>query len=214
MKHQKPDDVETIKEKLFAQKKKLVTGLIIFLSVILAISAFYIYNLKKESDARQLEAEAYRYYSGFVKDTNLSIEQKFSKAGELFEQAYAKKKNITYLLNAGYAYEYAGKTQKAVECLGKVASFDDENFSNLAKFKMAMIYLKNNDKAGAYKILKEIVAGKHIVMKDFASFELAKITENKEEAKNYYEAIVKNYSWSPLVDSAKKALEQLNQNKS
>lgn len=196
---QKPEDVQTLKEKLFAQKKKLVIGIFIFLGIVFLITGFYVYNLKQETDAKELQYEAYKAL----------LQQKFSQAGDLFIKAYEKKKNITYLINAGYAYSFAGDNKKAIEYLSKVASMNDENFSNLAKFKMAMIYLKDNDKERATKTLKEIIDGKSTVMKDVALFEMAKISDNKDEAKKYYEEIINKFPSSTMVESAKAELQKL-----
>jgi len=198
MKH-KTEDVETLKEKLFAQKKKLATGVFIFLGMIFLIMSFYLYNLKQESDAKELEYEAYKAL----------FQKKFSQAGDLFVKAYEKKKKIIYLMNAGYAYSLAEDSKKAIEYLNKAASTDDEAFSNLAKFNIAMIYLKSNDRQQAIKTLKEIVNGRSIVMKDVALFELAKIIDNKEEAKKYYEEIINKFPSSPVIDAAKEELDKL-----
>lgn len=209
MKHRE-EKMETFKEKILSQKKKITAGIIIFFSVMIIILGIYIYNIKKESDARELEYEAYKYYAGLNKDS-LSREQSFLKAGDLFLKAYSKKSNITYLLNAGYAYENAGQITKALEVLNKVVNTRDENFSNLAKFKLAMIYLKNNNKEQAIKLLKEIYAGNSLVMKDVTLFELGKITENenKEQAIKFYEELITKYPNSVLSISAKKSLEEL-----
>jgi len=209
MRH-KEENIENFKEKFFLQKKRIVTGIIIFLFFIILTLGVYIYNLKKESDARELAYEAYKYYLGLKRDS-LSRQQSFLKSADLFIKAYDKKKNIVYLLNAGYAYENGGEIAKAIECLSKVSNAGDENLSNLAKFKIAMIYLKNKDKKQAVKFLKEITSGNSLVMKDMALFELAKITEqeNKEEALKYYDEILKRFPNSPLSDSAKKAVEEL-----
>lgn len=198
MKH-KPEDVQTLKEKLIAQKKKLVIGVLIFLGVIFLITGFYFYKVKQESDAKELEYEAYKAL----------FQQKFSQAGDLFARAYEKKKKIIYLINAGYAYSLSGDTQKAIQYLNQVAGMNDETFSNLAKFKIAMIYLKNNDKAQAIKTLKEIVNGNSMVVKDIALFELAKISDNKQEAKKYYEEIINKFPSSQMAQIAKEELQKL-----
>ncbi|MGB9710682.1 MAG: tetratricopeptide repeat protein [Thermodesulfovibrio sp.] len=198
---QKVEDVETLKEKLFAQKKKLVIGMFIFLGIAVLIAGFYIYNIKQESDAKELEYEAYKAL----------FQKKFSQAGDLFAKAYEKKKKIIYLLNAGYSYSLAEDQRKAIEYLNKVANSDDESFSNLAKFKIAMIYLKNNEKQQAIKTLKEIVNSRSTVMKDVALFELAKI-DNKEEAKKYYEEIINKFPSSELIGIAKEELQKLQSN--
>lgn len=112
-------------------------------------------------------------------------------------------------MNAGYAYSLAEDSKKAIEYLNKVVGMNDEAFSNLAKFKIAMIYLKNNEKEQSVSILKEIVNGKSSVMKDAALFELAKITDNREDAKKYYEEIIRNFSSSPVAEMAKKELEKI-----
>jgi hypothetical protein len=209
MRH-KEENIENFKEKFFLQKKRIVTGIIIFLFFIILTLGVYIYNLKKESDARELAYEAYKYYLGLKRDS-LSRQQSFLKSADLFIKAYDKKKNIVYLLNAGYAYENGGEIAKAIECLSKVSKAGDENLSNLAKFKIAMIYLKNKDKEQSVKFLKEITSGNSLVMKDMALFELGKITEqeNKEEALKYYDEILKRFPNSPLSDSVKKAVEEL-----
>ncbi len=87
MKH-KAEDVETLKEKLVAQKKKLVIGVFIFLGIVFLITGFYIYNLKQESDAKELEYEAYKAL----------FQRKFSQAGDLFVKAYEKKEKKLSIL--------------------------------------------------------------------------------------------------------------------
>ncbi len=199
MKH-KTEDVETLKEKLIAQKKKLVIGSFIFLGIVFLVTGFYIYNLKQESDAKELEYEAYKAL----------FQKKFSQAGDLFAKAYKKKKKVIYLMNAGYSYSLAEDSKKAIEYLNKVANMNDEALSNLARFKIAMIYLKNNDKEQAIKFLKEIIDGKSIVMKDAALFELAKITDNREESRKYYEELINKFPSSAMTEQAKAELEKLN----
>lgn len=199
-----PEDIYNLKEKILAHKKRLYVGAIIFLLIVSIIVGFYFYNYKKAREAKYLEYEAYKAF----------FQQKFPLAGDLFRQAYEKKKNISYLLQAGYAYASAGQTEKAIECLSKIASMDDEAFSNLAKFKMAMIYLKNNEKATAVKTLKEILDGRSATIKDIALYELAKISAetNKTEAQKYFQEIIDKYPSSPLVDYAKTELKKLQTN--
>ncbi|MCX7723669.1 MAG: tetratricopeptide repeat protein [Thermodesulfovibrio sp.] len=196
---QRLEDVETIKEKLITQKKRLVAGVLIFLSIVFLITGFYVYSIKKQSDAEEFEYQAYKAL----------MQHKFSQAGDLFIKAYEKNKNINYLLNAGYAYSFAQDNKKAIDYLSKVANMDDETFSNLARFKLAMIYLKNNDKENATKALKEIINGKSLVIKDIALFEMAKISENKEEAIKYYEEIINKFPTSLMVENAKAELKKL-----
>lgn len=191
-------------KQILARRKRLYAGAVIFFLIISVIAGFYLYNHKKASDARYLEYEAYKAY----------FQQKFSLAGDLFTQAYEKKKNISYLLNAGYAYASAGQTEKAIECLNKIAIMDDEAFSNLAKFKIAMIYLKNNDTAHAVKTLKEILSGRSDTMKDVALYEMAKISAetDKTEAQKYFQEIINKFPSSPLVDYAQSELKKLQTN--
>ncbi|GAB6184129.1 tetratricopeptide repeat protein [Thermodesulfovibrio hydrogeniphilus] len=202
------EHVETFKEKLFAQKKNLLKALLIFGVSVVLILGFYIYKIKQESDAKELEYQAYQYYFGFVK--NVSAEQRFSKAAQLFTEAYGKKKNLTYLLNAGYAYEASGQKDKAIEILNKVASSNDPYFTNLAKVKIAMTYLKNNEQDKAIQVLNEIINGNSDTLKDFALFQLAKIYEkdNKEQAQKYYDTLVNKYPASPFTALVKTSPEQ------
>lgn len=210
MKQNKEETVETFKEKLISQRKKLLIGGIVFFTLILLITGFYVYNLKKQSDAKELETEAYRYYFGLIKNSNLSQEQRFIKSGQLFTEAYDKKKNLIYLLNAGYSYDMAGQKDKAIEILNKVAGSADPNLSNLAKVRIAMIYLKDNQQELAVNKLNEIVNGQSLVMKDYALFQLGKIYEKdkREEYLKYYEKLVKDFPQSPFSELAKKFLEQ------
>ncbi len=189
---------------MISNKKRLHATGVIFFAIIFVIAGSYIYNHKKAIDARNLEYEAYKAY----------FQQKFSLAGDLFIKAYDKKKNISYLLNAGYAYDSAGQPEKAINCLSRIAGMGDEAFSNLAKFKMAMIYLKNNDRALAVKILKEILNEKSPVMKDIALYEMARIygETDKTESQKYYQEIINKFPSSPLVDSAKMELQKLQKN--
>ncbi len=193
------EHVETFKEKLFAQKRNLLKALLIFGVSVVLVLGFYIYKIKQESDAKELEYQAYQYYFGLIK--NVTAEQRFSKAAQLFTEAYGKKKNLTYLLNAGYAYDAAGQKEKAIEILNKIAASNDAYFTNLAKVKIAMIYLKNNEQDKAVQVLNEIINGNSDTLKDFALFQLAKIyeNENKEQAKKYYDTLIKNHPNSPFT---------------
>ncbi len=210
MKQKKEEGVETFREKLISQRKKLLIGGITFFTIILLITGFYVYNVKQQSDAKELETEAYKYYFGIVKNLNLSQEQRFIKSAQLFIEANDKKRNPTYLLNAGYAYDMAGQKDKAIETLNKAIKSSDPNIANLARIKIAMIYLKNNEMQQAVNKLNEIVSGSSSVMKDFALLQLAKIyeKEKKEEALKYYEKLAKDFPQSPFSDSVRKFLEQ------
>ncbi len=210
MKQKKEESIETFREKLVSQRKRLLIGGIVFFTLILLIIGFYVYNLKKQSDAKELETEAYRYYFGIVKNSKLSQEQRFLKSAQLFIEAYDKNTNPTYLMNAGYAYDMAGQKDKAIEVLNKALKSSDPNIANLTRVKIAMIYFKNNEMQQGISKLNEIVTGESSVMKDFALFQLAKIYEkdNKEESLKYYEKLIKDFPQSPFSELAKKFLEQ------
>lgn len=207
----KADSIEEFKERLTKQRKKLLTSTLIFLFLVALVIGFYLYDQKRLRDSKELETEAYRYLAGLIKDSNLTEEQRFTKAAELFLEAHRKKSNISYLLNAGYAYSIAGKKDRAVETLNRVFEMNDERFSNLAKIKIAMIYLGENDKDRAISSFNEILNSKHEIMKDFAYFQLAKIHEKdkREEALKYYELLIKNYPQSPLAEEAKSNLAKI-----
>lgn len=210
MSAQREEHIESFKERLMSQRKKLVIIGLSFLSLVIIIAGLYIYNQKKLSDSKELETQAYQYYFGTVKDATLTPEQRFTKAAQLFLDAYSKNKNISYLLNAGYAYDRAGQKDKALETLNKVFELKDERFSNLAKIKISMIYLRDSEKEKAIKSLNEVINSKHETMKDFAVLQLAKIHEkdNKEEAIKYYEMLINKYPQSPFIEEAKKFIEQ------
>lgn len=210
MQQKKEGNVEVFKEKLFFQRKKLFYFAIVIAFAILLIIGFYAYDLKNESDAKELEAKAYKYYFGNIKNLNLPQEQRFLEAAKLFMEAYHKKKNYTYLLNAGYAYDMAGQKEKAIEVLNKVEKTKDLNLANLAKIKIAMIYMRNNDTSKAIIKLNEIINDQSQIMKDFAIYQLAKIYEkdNKEESLRYYEKLVKEFPQSPFTELAKNELEK------
>lgn len=209
MKYQRDEAVENFKEKILSQKKKLILGGVIFIALVFTVLGLYVYNIKQKNDARELETEAYRYYFNLVRNSNLSQEQRFIKAAELFYEAYKKNKNVTYLLNAGYAYDMAGQTDKAIETLATVENSGDINFSNMAKIRAAMIYLKSNQRSQAVKKLNEVIEGKSVVLKDFALYELGNISlsENKEEAHKYFDRLVRDFPQSPFSEMARKILE-------
>ncbi len=210
MRQKKEENVEIFKEKLILRRKKLLSFAIVLAFAILFILGLYVYNLKNESDAKELEAKAYKYYFGNIKNQNLPQEQRFLEAAKLFMEAYHKKKNYTYLLNAGYAYDMAGQKEKAIEVLNKVENSKDLNMANLAKIKIAMIYMRNNDTLKAISKFNEIINDHSPIMKDFAIYQLAKIYEkdNKEESLRYYEKLVKEFPQSPFNELAKNELEK------
>lgn len=210
MRQKKEENVEIFKEKLILRRKKLLSFAIVLAFAILFILGLYVYNLKNESDAKELEAKAYKYYFGNIKNQNLPQEQRFLESAKLFMEAYHKKKNYTYLLNAGYAYDMAGQKEKAIEVLNKVENSKDLNMANLAKIKIAMIYMRNNDTSKAISKFNEIINDHSPIMKDFAIYQLAKIYEkdNKEESLRYYEKLVKEFPQSPFNELAKNELEK------
>lgn len=210
MSAQRGENIESFKERLMLQRKKLVIIAVSFFSLLIVLTGFYLYNQKKLSDSKELETEAYQYYLGRLKDSNLTAEQRFTKSAELFLEANKKNKNISYLLNAGYAYDQAGKHDKAIETLNKVFELNDERFSNLAKIKISMIYLRNNEKENAVKSLNQVINSNSETMKDFAILQLAKIQEreNKEEALKLYEMLKSKYPQSPFAEEAKRLIEQ------
>lgn len=185
---------QTFKEMLLSERKKILLVLAIFLALVGIFLGVYIFKLIKQDKAKHYEYEAYNSYH----------KQDFKQAADLFLKAYENEKNMVYLLNAGYALSLAGDDRKAVEVLKKVENSKNEVFSNMAKFKLAMI-LKKTDRDEAVKKLQEIVNGKSDLLKDAALYELAKIYEeyDKEKAKTYYDEILKRFPSSPFVGTLK-----------
>lgn len=212
MKAQKEQTVENFREKLFIQRKKMLIAAGILFTLLMLLTGFYIYKIKMESDAKELEYEAYRYYTGRVKNSELTMQQRMTKAAQLFTDAYGKRKNITYLLNAAYAYERAGEKEKSIEILNRVATSSDPNFSNLARVKIAMIHIKNNKNDMAVKELDEILKDKNTTMQDFALYQLGKLyeRENRQEALKYYKLLVEKFPGSEFSKLVKPLLENKN----
>ncbi|GEM_PF-600432 len=210
MRHQQVENIENLKERFTNQKKFILKAGAIFLAILLITLGFYTYSVKKQNDAKELEYEAYKYYFGLIKNSELTEQQRMQKAAELFIEAYNKKSNLTYLMNAGYAYEMAGQRDKAIETLRKVVNTSDPYFTNLARVKIAMIHLKNNEQTLAVNLLNEILNDKSDTMKDFSLFQLAKIYEqnNPEEANKYYDSLIRKFPESPFAQSAKNKIKE------
>lgn len=203
------EHMENFRERLNLQKKKLIFISAALFLIILIVLGGYLYTITQQTDAKELESEAYKYYFGIIKNVDISKEQRYMKAAQLFMEAYNKRSNLTYLLNAGYAYDMAGQKDKAIEVLNKVVASNDINFTNLALVRIANIYLKHNEKAEAIKKLNEILSRKSDILKDFALYQLGKIyeNENKEESLRYYEKLIKDFPKSPFAEMAKKYVD-------
>jgi predicted negative regulator of RcsB-dependent stress response len=203
---------ETIKERQQSALKVVIAVLV----VIAALVSFLVYSYTSRKKARTLEYEAYKMYYSRPISSSISGEERYKKALETFQKAYAAKKSPLSLFYIAACYYDLGQYDNALTTLkdfiGRYSG--DEGLIPLAYQKMALTQIKKGDTAGAKKTLDNLYALKGDIYKDFALMEYGKLLEREgksDEAKKKYEELTKRFPDSPFIDEVKAKLAEKKQ---
>lgn len=178
--------------------------------LIVAAVGIYFYNNSRHLRAVEDQYEGYKYYYGLGGGQPVAA-QRYALALESFQRAYGLDKtplSLIYVADSQYA---VGKYEDAVSTLKELNRRfpDDEVFVPLSYYKMALANMKIGDNGAALKNLETLAQYKSGSLKDLALMEAARLLESmgkEAEARQNYEAIVKNFPQSPFYEEASREL--------
>lgn len=224
--HTKPGNapvvIETLSEKLFSHfQERKVPYLVLLGGALLAIVAFFSYEVvssRTERSARDMEYAAYSEYSKRNQSAGEEREKHIRQAADLYQKLVT-----TYPRSgaAAWGYFYLGNASidlkefdKGIEYYRKALSLpaEDGKFRSMVKFRLANAWLNKNNRDEAMKILREMEEDKSSVFRDSVSFEIGQILEKEgkvSEALGRYEAVVKEFPWSPVFTEANARIANL-----
>ena len=203
------DVLGNIKDTLKEKQKTVLVYSLIGLSAVLVFAVILFYQHTEGEKSRQLENSAYNaYYNHDQK--NMSKQEQYQKALDLFQQAYSKRKSPRVLLFIASSYAELGKYDDAIKTLTDFT----KKYANagsllpLAYKEMAAIQLIKGDKEAALKTLDSLYKS-GTILQDYALIEAGRILEKdgkKEEAAAKYKELAEKFPGSPYLEEAKTKL--------
>lgn len=192
------------------QKTVLIYGLIGLAAVmVLGVILFYQYSADKAS--RRLENSAYAVYYNLDQTMNLSKQDQYQKALDLFQQAYRKQKSPRVLLYIASSFSELGKYDDALNTLNTFMKkhANARDLVPIALQKTASIQLIKGDKEAALKTLDTLSKG-GTILQDYALIEAGRILEKDgktADAQAKYKELTERFPDSPFAGEAKAKLE-------
>jgi len=204
------DALGNIKDTLKKRQKTVLIYSLIGLSAVLVFAVILFYQYTEGQKSRQLETSAYNTYYNLGQQKNMSKEEQYQKALDLFKQAYSKRKSPRVLLFIASSYVELGKYDDALKTLTDFT----KKYSNarsllpLAYKEMAAVQLLKGDKEAALKTLDTLYKS-GTILQDYALVEAGRILEKdgkKEEAAAKYKELTEKFPGSPFLEEAKTKL--------
>ena len=204
------DALGNIKDTLKKRQKTVLIYSLIGLSAVLVFAVILFYQYTEGRKSHQLETSAYNTYYNLGQQKNMSKEEQYQKALDLFKQAYSKRKSPRVLLFIASSYVELGKYDDALKTLTDFT----KKYSNarsllpLAYKEMAAVQLLKGDKEAALKTLDTLYKS-GTILQDYALVEAGRILEKdgkKEEAAAKYKELTEKFPGSPFLEEAKTKL--------
>lgn len=204
------DVLEDLTEKLKnKQKTVLVYGLIgLSAALVLAVILFYQYTADQKS--RQIENSAYNVYHNISRNMNISKQQQYGQALELFQQAYSKQKSPRVLLYIASCYFELEQYDDALKTLNTFTKkhANAKDLLPIAYQKIAATQLITGDKEAALKTLDNLYKS-GTILRDYALIESGRILEKDgktAEANAKYKELAEKFPASPFLEEVKAKL--------
>lgn len=211
-KSDKPE--EELQEKLSTLKDSLQqrrnVALKVFFGALIIIGAaliYLIYSYNAGSRADKLEREAYGIYHNKAASQTQNREEQFKKALDVFKKAYDTRNSPLSLYYIASCYYEIGQFDESLKALKDFSSrhSGEKEYLPLVYRKMATIYLRKGDTAGAKGSLDELYNLKGGVFEDFALIEYGRLLEKEgktDEAAKKYQELITSFPESPYKDEA------------
>lgn len=190
------------KKKVFLSVTAVIIGVIV-----LSIIAIY-YNSTLKDKAYRLETEAYNYYYAIDLKENISEEERWKKALELYKKSVETKVSPTALFYLGNCYYNLSDYAKAIEEYERfIKRFNNEKeLLPVVYQKLSSAYLNKGDSDKALSTLNRLAELNNGIFKDTALILEARYYERKgdsDKAKERYKEIVEKFPNSPWINEAK-----------
>jgi len=224
--HKKTLDTETdVKDKLTTfvedikeRQKRLALYGVVVLVIIIGIVSFFIYSSNQQKTARQLEYDAYNIYYNEYQPSQITDQERYEQALDIFKKSYNTKKTPRALLYIASCYYELGKYDDALKTLKDFTEryADEHAMIPLAYIKIAQVYRKKGEPDEALKTLDAFSLFKSDLYKDYALMESGRILEKEgklEEAKDKFNEITARFPDSPFFEEAKAKGEEKEEEK-
>ncbi|MBN2655348.1 MAG: tetratricopeptide repeat protein [Nitrospirae bacterium] len=209
--HTVQESIADLRDK-FKEKQKLMVAILAgFIAILIGIIGYISYNSYTANKALELESEAYKILYADFQTQPMAPEDRIKKAMELFKKSYDVKKRPHVLFMIANCHYELGQYDEAIKNLLDLTDRDsDPLIAPLARYKMAMTYIKKDDKPKAFSMFAVLSSlNETVAFQDLSLFENAKLLDEAgktEEAKAKYNELITKFPQSPLAEEAKKAL--------
>jgi predicted negative regulator of RcsB-dependent stress response len=214
--HKKTLDTETdVKDKLTTfvedikeRRNRLAIYGVAVLVIIIGIVSFFIYSFNQQKTARQLEYDAYNIYYNEYQPSQITDQERYEQALDIFKKSYNTKKTPRALLYIASCYYELGKYDDVLKTLKNFSEryADEHAMIPLAYIKIAQVYRQKGEPDEALKTLDAFSHFKSDLYKDYALMESGRILEKEgklEEAKDKFNEITARFPDSPFFEEAK-----------
>ncbi|MDX9715233.1 MAG: tetratricopeptide repeat protein [Dissulfurispiraceae bacterium] len=211
--HTVQESIADLRDKFKEKQKLMVTILAGFIVVLVGIIGYLGYNSYTANKALEFESEAYKVLYADFQAQPIAPEDRIKKAIDLFKKSYdVKKKAHVLLMIANCYYELGDYDETIKKLLDLTDRGSDPLISPLARYKMAMTYIKKDDKPKAFSMFATLSSLKEpVALQDLSLLENARLLDEAgkaEEAKAKYNELITRFPHSPLVEEAKKKLAE------
>lgn len=207
--HTPQESLYDLREKLKEKQKLLVYLLAGFIAVLVLAVGYIAYNKISTDKALDLESAGYKMLYADFQAQPIAPEERLKKALDLFKKSYEAKKRPHVLFMIASCYFEMGNYDESIKNLQNL--LDRENdplITPMARYKMAMAYLKKDEKPKAFSIFAVITSTKEAVaFQDLALLENARLLEEAgkaEEAKAKYNELITRFPNSAAAVEARK----------
>jgi tetratricopeptide (TPR) repeat protein len=189
------------------RQKQFLIGLSSVLVVIIILLIALFYNSSLREKAYAFEVEAYNYYYGINLKEELSAQQRWQKALELYKKSVDTKVTPTTLFYLGNCYYNLSKYNEAIsEYERLIKRFPREvELLPIVYQKLASAYMNTGNKEMAINTLNRLAGLDNGIFKDTALILEARYHEQtgqKEKAIEKYKELVDNFQDSPWFGEA------------
>lgn len=204
------DTLHDFREKLREKKKTVFVYSVIAISAVLVFAVIFFYQYTAEQTSRRIETSAYNAYYNLYQQKNMTNQERYQLALDLFQQAYGKRKSPRVLLYIANSYYELGNYDDAMKTLNDFTKKykTAKDLLPIAYQKIAAIQLIKSDKKAALETLDALYKSGPL-FQDYALIEAGRILENDgkvPEATAKYKELTEKFPGSPFAEEAKAKL--------